>query len=239
MPALLDSYAALLLDMHRTFMFGVDRFGPGEDFAATYREHGGARLAPAAVEAAVRGALALLAERYADPRRAGDAPSVDEALRELAEVPASERPRLVEVIAAHEHGTIPEDARLAVLALCERRPVVVVSDLWAPPRRWEETLRAAGIWPRLAAAVFSSEIGAVKPHPRPFEVALARLGVAPGEALMIGDSYERDVLGATALGVDAVWIDAAASAGARPFAPARAAVAHLAEVLTLRGPCVP
>ena len=34
MPALIDRYAAVLLDMHRTFMFGVDRFGPGEDFAA-------------------------------------------------------------------------------------------------------------------------------------------------------------------------------------------------------------
>ena len=29
-PALIDRYATLLLDMHRTFMFGVDRFGPDD-----------------------------------------------------------------------------------------------------------------------------------------------------------------------------------------------------------------
>ena len=73
----------------------------------------------------------------------------------------------------------------------------------------------------------------MKPHRRPFEVALARLGVAPSEALMIGDSYARDVVGAAALGIDAVWIDAEAAVDARPCAPAIAAVARLADVLAL------
>ena len=40
--------------------------------------------------------------------------------------------------------------------------------------------------------VLSYEVGAVKPDPRIFEVALARVGVDPADALMIGDSDEND-----------------------------------------------
>ena len=37
----LDRFKVILLDMNGTFMFGQDRFGPEEDFAATYRRLGG------------------------------------------------------------------------------------------------------------------------------------------------------------------------------------------------------
>lgn len=40
--------------------------------------------------------------------------------------------------------------------------------------------------------VLSFEVGAVKPDPRIFEIALQRLGVAAEEALMVGDSEEND-----------------------------------------------
>ena len=41
--AFLDRFAALLLDMNGTCMFGHDRFGPDQDYVATYRSHGGIR----------------------------------------------------------------------------------------------------------------------------------------------------------------------------------------------------
>ena len=40
--------------------------------------------------------------------------------------------------------------------------------------------------------VLSFEVGAAKPDPRIFQTALSRLGVDPGEALMVGDSEEND-----------------------------------------------
>jgi putative hydrolase of the HAD superfamily len=40
-----------------------------------------------------------------------------------------------------------------------------------------------------------------KPSPAPFREVLTRLGVAPGEALMIGDWAERDVVGGKSLGM--------------------------------------
>ena len=60
-------FRVLLLDMNSTFMFGEDRFGPGEDLAATYRGLGGTTLSGESVEHAIRSAFAFLDARCADP----------------------------------------------------------------------------------------------------------------------------------------------------------------------------
>jgi putative hydrolase of the HAD superfamily len=44
-----------------------------------------------------------------------------------------------------------------------------------------------------------------KPHPEPFRLALKRLNVQAGEALMVGDWPERDVIGAKSLGIRTVF----------------------------------
>ena len=49
------------------------------------------------------------------------------------------------------------------------------------------------------------DTGARKPSPEPFRRALELLGVAPHEALMVGDWPERDVVGAGALGIRTVF----------------------------------
>jgi HAD superfamily hydrolase (TIGR01549 family) len=55
--------------------------------------------------------------------------------------------------------------------------------------------------------VDSRRHGRVKPHPTIFQAALEALGVAPGEAVMVGDSLEEDVEGARALGMRALLVD--------------------------------
>ena len=59
--------------------------------------------------------------------------------------------------------------------------------------------------------VLSFEVGAVKPDPRIFDVALDRLGVAPDEAIMVGDSEENDgaarALGCAFALVDPIPVD--------------------------------
>jgi 5'-nucleotidase len=37
---ILPQFAAVLFDTNGTFMFGEDRFGPDQDYAATYRSSG-------------------------------------------------------------------------------------------------------------------------------------------------------------------------------------------------------
>ncbi len=55
--------------------------------------------------------------------------------------------------------------------------------------------------------VISGELGAGKPDPAPVLAALAALDVRPDEAVMVGDSLERDGAAARAAGVYAVWLD--------------------------------
>ena len=57
------------------------------------------------------------------------------------------------------------------------------------------------------AIIISGDHGFGKPDPRIFQLALERLKVAPHEAVMIGDSLNRDVAGARDLGIATVWIN--------------------------------
>jgi HAD superfamily hydrolase (TIGR01450 family) len=57
---------------------------------------------------------------------------------------------------------------------------------------------------KAAAGVEPEVVG--KPMPHIFRVALARLGVAPEEAVMVGDSLTSDVAGAKAVGLRTIWL---------------------------------
>jgi len=67
-------------------------------------------------------------------------------------------------------------------------------------------LEQAGLAATFAAEVISGELGVGKPESDVFLGLLDRLGAAPGESIMVGDSWERDVEGALAAGMSAVWI---------------------------------
>ncbi len=70
-----------------------------------------------------------------------------------------------------------------------------------------EKLSRTPFGPYFAAIVVSAEVGVGKPDPRIFTLTADRLGVAPGDAVMVGDSLVRDVGGAKSAGMPAVWID--------------------------------
>lgn len=70
-------------------------------------------------------------------------------------------------------------------------------------------LEALGIEGYFDAAIASHDgrVQCEKTERRIFELALAALGVAPQEAMHVGDAYEADVLGAHAAGLHAVFLD--------------------------------
>ena len=76
-------------------------------------------------------------------------------------------------------------------------------------------LEALGFLPYLDFVLDSSVVGIEKPDPRIFRRALEQAGVAPHEAVYVGDLYSIDVLGARAVGMDAVLLDPGACWGAR------------------------
>jgi putative hydrolase of the HAD superfamily len=55
-------------------------------------------------------------------------------------------------------------------------------------------------------AISSSDHGYMKPHPSIFEEGLRRAGVAPAEAVMVGDSVPHDIEGALRLGMRGVLV---------------------------------
>lgn len=69
-------------------------------------------------------------------------------------------------------------------------------------------LRASGLLDEFDAVAISGELGAHKPDPRAFELALELLGTEAGETAMVGDDLENDVAGALAAGFAAVvWVE--------------------------------
>ena len=71
----------------------------------------------------------------------------------------------------------------------------------------EQMLVEIGLRDLMATVIDSSVVGFTKPDPRIFALALERLGVDAGDALMVGDSPSADVDGAHAVGIRAALID--------------------------------
>ena len=73
---MLSRFTVVLLDMNGTFMFGGDRFGPEQDFAATYRALGGRQLPARVVQDGVLACFETLGAIYDDSARCDAFPTV-------------------------------------------------------------------------------------------------------------------------------------------------------------------
>jgi putative hydrolase of the HAD superfamily len=69
-----------------------------------------------------------------------------------------------------------------------------------------EVLERTGLAPLLDGAVSSAEVGAAKPDPALFAAALEVAGAEPSDALHVGDSWDADVAGARAAGIEPVLL---------------------------------
>ena len=94
--------------------------------------------------------------------------------------------------------------------------------------RLTELLEGLGLATALSPHVISYRVGVEKPHPHIFETALTEAGVAPEEALMVGDDWEADIVGSRALGMQAVYVERHGHA-----APDGPSIEHLEGLLDL------
>jgi HAD superfamily hydrolase (TIGR01549 family) len=61
--------------------------------------------------------------------------------------------------------------------------------------------------PDIADKILSYDVGMIKPDPHIFTLAAKKMGVAPGDMVMVGDKYPNDVMGArTARYAHALWV---------------------------------
>jgi putative hydrolase of the HAD superfamily len=193
------------------FDYGGTLDGPAshwlERFAALYAEAGAAqpieRLKPAfyaADEAA-----------YADPAVAGM--SLEELMAfhvavqhaRLGLDDAALRRQLVDAFVTRSRAALAE-SRAVLGRLAGRYRLGVVSNFYGNVAR---ILADAGFGPLLSVVADSNRVGAMKPDRRIFAHALAALGTEPARTLHVGDSHERDVRAARALGLRAAWLVAA------------------------------
>jgi HAD superfamily hydrolase (TIGR01549 family) len=130
-----------------------------------------------------------------------------------------------ETLTAFPPAMLP-GAREALAALGTRYRLAIVSDTgFASGRAQDRLLEQDGVRHHFAATVYSMDVGWAKPRPEPFRTALAALGVAPHEALHVGDIERTDVAGALGVGMRAIRLDAVRASGPT-------AAEHVAESLT-------
>ena len=99
----------------------------------------------------------------------------------------------------------------------QRARVVVVSNNLLDEQ--QEKLRHCGLEGHVDVLVVSEEVGVSKPDRRIFDIALVRAGAHPGEAVMLGDSWANDIVGAQAAGIRSVWFSREAEPSPDPSVP--------------------
>ena len=70
-----------------------------------------------------------------------------------------------------------------------------------------DKLRALGLEDRVDFVVTSQLVGAAKPDPRIFQQALLTARCPADAAVMIGDTWPTDIVGARSVGMPAIWFD--------------------------------
>jgi putative hydrolase of the HAD superfamily len=101
--------------------------------------------------------------------------------------------------------TIDPEAEPLLRALASRYPLALVTNGAGDVQR--EKLARTPFARYFAEVVISVEVGVGKPDPELFRIAARRLGREPADAVVVGDSLARDIAGAKAAGMQAIWID--------------------------------
>ena len=207
MSLLLDNFNVLLLDMNGTFMFGHDRFGAAEDYFHTYRELGGRRLDRDTLQQTMHASCDALLAMYDDPARFDDFPSLAEVFREHGRARDEDISILERLFAAHEIGHVPPEHDACLRRLATTHHLGVVSNICAHPDIWLAGFGPTSVLHLFRSLTFSSEGRSIKPSRVLFERALADVP-SVARVLFIGDSLERDMIPAKALGLSTAWLAA-------------------------------
>lgn len=78
---------------------------------------------------------------------------------------------------------------------------------------------SAGVDGYFKGIILSEDVGVHKPYPAIFQYALQVVGAEPASALMIGDSWENDVVGACRAGWQQVYYAWKGLPSSLPFQP--------------------
>ena len=199
--------AAVFFDVDFTLIYPGPRF-QGVGYEANCARHGVA-VDPAAFDAAVAGAASALDLEAADQiydaqvflnytRRiielmGGSGPGVDLVAREM-----------YDDWAEHHHFSLYDDVAATLQVLRTRGlRLGLISNTHRCLASFQAHFELDHL---ISVAVSSSDHGFMKPHPSIFRAALELMGVAPADAVMVGDSLPHDVFGARQAGMHSVLL---------------------------------
>ncbi len=122
-------------------------------------------------------------------------------------VPAASQDLLIErarEIGGHRHIAAYEETLCVLDELRGLDVTLAICSNWD----WnlEEAIEAAGLTGTVDVIVSSAWVGARKPHRRMYDAVLDRIGVAPGDALFVGDTWTCDVEGPRAAGLVPLYL---------------------------------
>jgi FMN phosphatase YigB (HAD superfamily) len=150
-------------------------------------------------------------ERFEEPR------ALAVRLRDALSLPRVPEPEVVAIWHAQEGEPIEVAGASACVARVRAAGarIGIVSNIWHP---YAEGFRRAcpTVPPLVESWQLSYRTGMPKPDPAMFASALRALGVAPADAVMVGDDLDKDVHPALALGMRAVWMTRGRDAGGVP-----------------------
>jgi YjjG family noncanonical pyrimidine nucleotidase len=116
--------------------------------------------------------------------------------------PAAFSDRYLECLATRAE-LLPDAVEVLSVLSGKYRMAILTNGLQAVQR---PRLARSAIRDYMAGIIVSEEIGASKPAPRYFDAAFAQLKIpAKHQALMIGDSWASDIMGAMNYGLDTCW----------------------------------
>jgi HAD superfamily hydrolase (TIGR01509 family) len=133
-----------------------------------------------------------------------------QAAQSAAAVGAAVERAVVQVWQAQEHEARPLPLVGEVMAELVARGwrLALLSNIWVPYLRSVRSLFGDFFDRHIPGGlqVFSCREGLAKPEPELFRRVLQRAGTTAADAVMIGDSYRKDVQPAAALGLRTVWL---------------------------------
>ena len=131
-------------------------------------------------------------------------------LRSLLEITRDIEPIVTEVWEAQQREPVevPGATTCIEAVAAAGASLGVISNIWAP---YAAGFRRAcpAIVPRIESWHLSYEVGIAKPDPALYRAALAAVDTKPERAVMVGDSFEKDIVPALALGMGAIWVPGA------------------------------
>lgn len=96
-----------------------------------------------------------------------------------------------------------EAARPVLDALAKRYPLVLVSNFYG---NIEAVLKDFALDNYFRAIIESAVVGVRKPDPAIFALGIEQLGLPAAQIAVIGDSYDKDIVPASTLGCQTIWL---------------------------------